>query len=90
MSLEAFRAWAEQYGNFMRQNRKAFEEQGLETARTYLTEAIDSKLSTRLKTSLRSLRPQPLERSSSIWRVFKWRPNPCGSKGLTILKRFKA
>ena len=32
MSLEAFRAWAEQYGNFMRQNKKAFKEQGLETA----------------------------------------------------------
>ena len=50
MSLEAFRAWAEQYRNFMRQNKKAFEEQGLETARAYLTKAIDSKLSTRLKT----------------------------------------
>ena len=34
----------------MRQNRKAFEEQGLGTARAYLTKAIDSKLSTRLKT----------------------------------------
>ena len=43
MSLEAFRTWAEQYGNFMRQNKKAFEEQGLETARAYLTKAIDSK-----------------------------------------------
>ena len=50
MSLEAFRAWAEQYRNFMRQNRRAFEEQGLETARAYLTKAIDSKLATRLKT----------------------------------------
>ena len=29
MLLEAFRAWTEQYGNFMRQNKKAFEEQGL-------------------------------------------------------------
>ena len=26
MLLEAFRAWSEQYGNFMRQNKKAFEE----------------------------------------------------------------
>ena len=46
MSLEAFRAWAEQYRNFMRQNKKAFEEQGLETARAYLKKAIDSKLAT--------------------------------------------
>ena len=39
MSLEAFRAWAEQYRNFIRQNKRAFEEQGLETARAYLTKA---------------------------------------------------
>ena len=32
MSLEAMRAWAEQYRNFMEQNAKAFEEQGLKTA----------------------------------------------------------
>ena len=50
MSLEAFRAWAEQYRNFMDQNEKAFAEHGLKTARAYLTKAIDSKLATRLKT----------------------------------------
>ena len=36
MSLEAMRAWAEQYRNFMAQNEKAFEEQGLKTARALL------------------------------------------------------
>ena len=50
MSLEAMRAWAEQYRNFMAQNEKAFEELGLKTARAYLTGAIDVKLATRLKT----------------------------------------
>ena len=50
MSLEAYRAWAEQYRNFMEQNTKAFEEQGLKTARAYLTKAIGSKLAMRLKT----------------------------------------
>ena len=50
MSLEAFRAWAEQYRQFMKQNTKAFEEQGLETARAYLTKAIGPKLAMRLKT----------------------------------------
>lgn len=40
MSLEAFIAWAEQYGNFMRQNKKAFEEQSLETTRAYLTKVV--------------------------------------------------
>ena len=50
MSLEAMRAWAEQYRNFMAQNEKAFEEQGLKTARAYLTGSIDAKLTTRLKT----------------------------------------
>merc|ERR1712026_102224 len=50
MSLEAMRAWAEQYRNFMAQNENAFEEQGLKTARAYLTGSIDAKLTTRLKT----------------------------------------
>merc|ERR1712020_37736 len=50
MSLEAMRAWAEQYRNFMAQNEKAFEEQGLKTARAYLTGSIDMRLATRLKT----------------------------------------
>merc|ERR1712026_573307 len=50
MSLEAMRAWAEQYRNFMAQNEKAFEELGLKTARAYLTGAIDNRLATRLKT----------------------------------------
>ena len=59
MSLEAFRALAEQHGNFMRQNRKAFEEQGLETARAHLTKAIDSQLSTRLKTIVDEATGQP-------------------------------
>ena len=59
MSLEAFIAWAEQYGNFMRQNKKAFEEQSLETARAYLTKAIDSKLSMWLKTMVDEATGQP-------------------------------
>ena len=50
MSLEAMRAWAEQYRNFMDQNAKAFEELGLKTARAYLLKAIDAKLATRLRT----------------------------------------
>lgn len=47
MLLEAFRAWAEQYNNFMRQNKRAFEDLGLETARAYLTKVIGHKLSQR-------------------------------------------
>ena len=50
MSLEAFRAWSEQYQNFMKQSEKAFKEQGLKTARAYLTKAIATKLSTMLMT----------------------------------------
>ena len=52
MSLEAFRAWSEQFSNFTRQNVKALEKQGLETARAYLPKAIDKKLSTRHKIML--------------------------------------
>ena len=59
MSLEAFRAWADHSSNFMRQNKKAFEEQGLESARAYLITAIDSKLSTRLKTMVDEDTGQP-------------------------------
>ena len=43
----------------MRQIKKAFEEQGLESARAYLTKAIDSKLSTRLKTMVDEDTGQP-------------------------------
>ena len=50
MSLEAFRAWAKQYRHFMEQNTKAFEEQGLKTARAYLTKAMGTKLAMRLET----------------------------------------
>ena len=43
----------------MRQIKKAFEEQGLESARAYLTKAIDSKLSTWLKTMVDEATGQP-------------------------------
>ena len=52
MFLEAHRHWFEQYKNFMKQNAKAFEEQGLLIAKAYLNKSMDPRLATCLKTLL--------------------------------------
>ena len=48
--MERFRHWKKQYKAFMNQNRAAFEKQGIEVARAYLTGSIDARLAARLAT----------------------------------------
>ena len=66
MSLEAFQNWSGQYKDFMKQNPKAFEEQGLQIAKAYLNKSIDSRLAMRLKTLLDEARNPKITETTTI------------------------